>query len=91
MVKQTRIIFGVGDIISVRIQCKGCQGEVICPLDEKSHPPNICPCCGVSWRGPNTNDFVDAPLIDELRKTLRYSASPVNLLFEMNGDEESDR
>ena len=85
MVKQTRIIFGIDDIVNVRVQCRKCRGEIICPLQRECNVPSQCPYCETSWR-KNGGGFADDELIRQLRLSLRYADGPVNLSFEIEDE-----
>ncbi len=49
MVKQTRIIFEIGDIVSIRIQCKCCKREVVQGVRDSIGMREKCPLCNESW------------------------------------------
>lgn len=68
MVKERRITFTAGDIISIRVQCAGCRGEVVRSLHQESVPFRECPFCARRWDG----DFQPAT---ELFRVLRRLAA----------------
>ena len=85
MVKQTRIIFKVPDILAVRVECGHCGNEVSLRLDSDKTLPMDCPMCTCSKWLLGTN----APRIIE---ALRYAlgAEPgaqVTVRFEIDGEE----
>ena len=45
MVKETRIIFSVKDILAFRVHCKKCQNEVTMRLNNGWLLPDECPLC----------------------------------------------
>ena len=50
MVKQTRIIFSLDDILKVRIICKKCEGEIARTLPQSTRMlPQQCPTCLDEW------------------------------------------
>ena len=57
MVKETRIIFELGDILQMRIVCSHCRGEVVhSKLKPNYRLPANCPNCNEEWWDPNRQD-----------------------------------
>ena len=89
MVKQTRIIFGIDDITSVRVKCNNCDGELVFQLDKTLSLPLACPQCRSSWSMVSDQRFVEIRLLTQLQNSLRSAdSSPVNILFEMEDEEK---
>ena len=67
MVKETRIIFDLADIVSIRFVCVQCSGEVVHYLDNAVRQlPKQCPVCNASWDGAS-----GISLAEEMREVLR--------------------
>ena len=49
MVKETRILFGIDDIVALRIGCSKCKGEIVIKLDSGVRIPEVCPQCDERW------------------------------------------
>ena len=49
MTKETRIIFGVFDIKSIRLKCKKCGEPTYFSLKESTTAPHTCPHCNEQW------------------------------------------
>ena len=57
MVIETRIVFELGDILTIRIVCKKCGREAVQSFESTPRDvPNRCVWCGMEWR--NTDDDV---------------------------------
>ena len=89
MVRQTRIIFELGDIPAVRVRClvdEHCRGEVILHLDkDASSPrkiPNACPCCNEKWDTGRRAEAANK-LLQAIHQMATWSISSVGLHFEM--------
>ena len=89
--KQTRIVFGVGDIEAVRVVCANCDGEIARSVSHCSNKlPQRCPNCLMEWWDRvSTPNAVDATVgvlkaLDRLRRVLSQDARPVTLRFEID-------
>ena len=49
MVKQTRIIFTLGDVVQIRFVCPKCDGAMTQKLDASERLPDQCPSCKQPW------------------------------------------
>ena len=88
MTRERRIVFGLNDIISVRIGClhEDCGGEAVIDLnsDKAGTMPSACTVCNRPWiiRGrPIEAGFLSS--LDLIRKSENQS---FRLLFELNDD-----
>ena len=62
MDKESRIVFGIEDLVTVRFQCHKCKGEVAQDISAPESMPNQCPLCGHSWQtneGLPTSAFIN--------------------------------
>ena len=88
MVKETRIVFELKDIISVRVQCGSCNNEVVLKLNADACQPNIplvCPHCQRSWRSAG-GSVLAQQFIAELHRELRQTNGPFKFLLELADD-----
>ena len=67
MVKQTRVIFEIGDILAFRVECKCCSNEVTLRLDSDKGIPDDCPMC-------NSPKWIIGTKADRLLRYLREAA-----------------
>ena len=86
MTKETRIVFGLNDLVGVRFQCSKCQGEVVQRFDGRHwRLPTSCPLCQVSL----DKEMVDRDGMDELvlliRRLSKVSDPKIKLRFELDG------
>ncbi len=86
MTKETRIVFSLEDLVSVRFQCSKCQGEVVQRFDGRHwRLPTSCPLCDDSWNERDSR----RPELDELLLEMRnLSDRPdpkISLRFELDG------
>lgn len=58
MVKETRIVFEIRDIVAVRIRHKPCGGEVLQRLGDEWLIPDVCPMCRREW-SPDLEDDLE--------------------------------
>ena len=88
MVKQTRHIFDLSDILAVRLQCK-CGRELVQPLEE-ADLPMACPAplCNERWVPDQSNTSDTAGLLSYVRKVLKRGDDRVTVRFEIDGEEE---
>ena len=84
MVKETRIIIGLEDIINLRFQCKKCAGVVAVKLNARELMPPECPLCTNRWQ---VNGGIAASILTELRHLLRQETT-VQILFEIDAEPE---
>ena len=92
MVKHTRILFGAGDILKVRIVCVHCEGETDLPLRAKLKKlPTFCSYCKHEWYDPDVADREVAETLNLLRAAHYLAAThgdlPFKARFEIDGDE----
>ena len=86
MTKETRIVFSLEDLVSVRFQCSKCQGELVQHLRGFHwYLPGFCPMCQVSL----DKEMVDRDGMDELvlliRRLSKVSDPKIKLRFELDG------
>ncbi len=94
MVKQTRHIFEVGDILEIRIRCSECGAEITKPRYKSSTAfPMKCPHCLNDWwdeiSTPVTVEATKAVLVslERLRLSLeREDCTPITIRFEIDGE-----
>ena len=88
MVKETRIIFQVEDIVAFRVQCGKCKNELLINLKDSKIMPESCPLCRCEWLVRNNG--IEQPaglrLLRELRDILYSDASPVTIKLDMDAD-----
>lgn len=53
MVKETHLVFELGDIVGVRLQCHHCETEIVQKLNKPRKVPSNCPSCGKPWTFEN--------------------------------------
>ena len=89
MVKETRIIFDLGDIKAVRIECNSCHGELVLTLD-KPEIPVCCPLphCGKRWAPQGSTSSKSAGVLTALRALLHYPDESMTFRFEIDGEED---
>ena len=83
MVKQTRHVFEVGDILTVRLVCnyrdkdteRPCDGEAIYPFGDRKGWVWVCPKCGGPWK----TDFA-SNMPPEMRIVSQPEAASLGLL-----------
>ena len=85
LVKQTRVIFEVKDVLAIRVECKNCANEIALRLNSDKSIPDDCPMCRCS-------QWIVGTYADRLIKTLRdaYGADPkvrTIIRFEIDGEE----
>ena len=88
MVKQTRHIFEVKDILAIRVECKNCHNEITLRLNSDKGIPDDCPMCKCSR-------WIVGTYADRLVKTLRdsYGSDPevqTIIRFEIDGEEKTN-
>lgn len=89
MVKEKKIVFGLEDITSIRIQCGKCAGVILLKLVANDMSPNIppvCPHCQESWQHSGAGKVLAQCLLNELHRELRNTNGPVQFFFELDDD-----
>ena len=90
MVKETRIVFGIEDLVTVRFQCHKCKGEVAQDIRAPESMPNQCPLCGHSWQTNEGLPTRSHRLLALLREALVQQVNPVHLRLDLDGSEDDD-
>ena len=86
MVKQTRIVFTLGDLLTIRLRCRECGGEVSQHLDNGHLMPERCPLCEGWWGATGSANAIQRAL-EAIRRLRRNGELPVELLLEIDGDD----
>ena len=86
MVKETRITFEIGDILSFRLKCANCEAEIRADL-EKLRRLVECPLCGEGWEIPNESSAV-REVLRALRQLSRERDSTRTIRFEIDGEDK---
>ena len=90
MVKETKIVFDLGDMAMIRLRCVKCNGEASHQWDTKKDIPSECPWCGIQWM-PSVPGR--EPALKRLTAALRDVASQdycgIRLRFEINVDADA--
>ena len=84
MVKENRIVFEVGDIVSVRIECCHCKGAVVQAVKNAAWRPDNCPLCGAVWTLPS--DTIAADLLLQAFRDVLRDKTKIKIRLELNGD-----
>ncbi len=91
MVKETRIVFEVKDIIGIRIRCNECLGEVVLKLPG-DRIPSHCPICerllvpsDITPEARRKSTVFE--MVHALRVWSRDTNAPVTVFLEFDGDE----
>ena len=91
MVKETRIIFEVGDLVALRYQCGGeaCNQEMLFRLDNGGNLPFQCPACGKQWHTPSSGNNLSSRLLELMRllHNANGNSPPVKIKFELDDPE----
>ena len=90
MVKETRIVFGIEDLVTVRFQCGKCKGEVSQSISAHASMPNRCPLCGHPWQTPEGLPTTTHRLLELLREALVQQVNPVSLRLDLDGSEDEN-
>ena len=86
MTKETRIGFGPRDLVSVRAQCRKCQGEVVQRFDGRHWQlPTSCPLCCDSWNERDSRRMELDELILMMRNLSDRPDPKISLRFELDG------
>ena len=83
MVKQTRYVFDLSTIESIRLVCnyrdadteQSCDGEAVYPLGKRKGWEWVCPKCGEAWKTEFTSNMPP-----EIRIVSQPEAASLNLL-----------
>ena len=88
MTKERRIIFGLDDIVAVRVRCthEGCDGDTVINLNGNKalYLPTGCAVCNQSWRFRKTP--VEAEFLKALSTIRAGMNGSIELRFELNDD-----
>ena len=82
--KDNRIVFGLDDLVTVRLRCAKCQGDVSQSLDATDTMPDHCTLCLTSW-GNGEGQAVG--LLRAIRRARREQDAPVTLRLEIDGED----
>ena len=91
MVKQTRHIFDVGDLLAVRLYCGECTRETVQSLDN-AEVPKRCPMCHAEWEDNLTgsNRGYNWQLIRAMKTLLKDAndnpPARMTIRFEIDGE-----
>ncbi len=60
VMSETRIVFGLADVMRVRLQCQNCGNETVVRADRLEHyyPKERCPLCNAEWLSRTAADRV---------------------------------
>lgn len=95
MVKQTRHIFDLSDILALRMQCHRCGQETVQTV-EAAKVLTACPLCHDEWETvPSSGIRSDNwQLVQAIRGILREAANnppaPMTIRFEIDGETEDE-
>ena len=87
IMKETRIVFGPGDLSRFRFQCDRCKGELVQGLDDPTELPVNCPLCGEQWREPRGKVSIHNELRHILKQLLENEVSnhcKIRIMFEVD-------
>ena len=88
MVRQTRIVFEIGDVMTFKLCCGTCKSEFLADL-KRLQKCDRCPFCDANWEPSNEM----SPVRDTLRALERLVMSNDTtraIRFEIDGDESSN-
>ncbi len=85
MVKQTRILFGTGEIYAFRVRCCKCANEVVMSLSDALAVPAACPLCEFSWHRANQR-LAAVEVLSAMRRLLHEEDPPMTIRFEIDGE-----
>ena len=87
MVKQTRIVFSLEDIVTIRFICCHCRREVAQRLDQCSQAlPRRCPWCQVGWASTASDIEAVNALLHVLATYPGYDEKQVEVQLEIDAD-----
>lgn len=57
---ETKIVFGLADVMRVRLQCQQCGNEIAIRTDriQDYHPKENCPLCNAEWLSRNATEHI---------------------------------
>src|ERR1700722_15117710 len=90
MTSQTKHYIVLGDLLGLRLQCKGCDSALSLPLENIGDAiPQKCPNCKNEWFNPNAQRTASAPVlafVDVYRRLQEafHSGKPVTAGFSLN-------
>ena len=87
MVKETRIVFELTDLVMVRLHCPDCSGEVSQSLESTDPIPDHCTLCRAEWKPPSKSDSNAVELIRLIRRARRESTPRVSLRLELDAEQ----
>ena len=87
MDKETRIVFGIEDLLKVRFQCGKCKGEVSQSISAPAPMPQQCPLCGYPWQTSEGFKTTTHRLLELLREAVVQQVNPVHLRLDLDGSE----
>ena len=87
MVKETRHIFDLSDIESIRLQCTHCKREVIQSIGS-AEVPKVCPMCQEEWECNLPGDARGHRyhLLRYMKEILKDKSPPMTIRFEIDGE-----
>ena len=102
MVIKTITTFEIPDIISIRIKCLGCQGDIVYSVNtSRFDVPEHCPQCHEEWYDKHHNQQpVELMLMNDIRRLMNFNNSGTaqgqptfKLQFEMStgGDDNNKK
>ena len=81
MVKETRIVFEVSDLLAFRIVCEECGGDVVHSFNiEFPNAFSRCPWCGHMWQVGQANRLIEAI------RSIRHTHGLAGLRLELDGE-----
>ena len=81
MVKETRIVFGVQDLVSFRVVCEECGGEAAFSFSaDLPNAPDRCPWCNHFWQVGQVNRLLG------IIRTMLHNHSLTGLRLELDGE-----
>ena len=90
MVKETRLLFDLKDILALRVTCANCSGEIsfAVPMDTGFQMRTTCPHCDQLWRtthhhGPTRIESLMRGLVELIYEE---TPSPYKVQIEIEGD-----
>ena len=86
MTKETRIVFSLNDLASVRFQCGKCQGEVVQRFDGRHwRLPTSCSLCLDLWDERDSRRTELDELLLMMRNLCDRPDPQISLRFELHG------
>ena len=79
MVKETKIVFGLGDLSGMRLKCEHCSGQLLCDVSPDAPDiPHTCPWCNRDWRVGAARTVLNA-----LKRALQAETPTTGIQLEM--------